>query len=624
MENQNQQAVERIKQANNILVTVSNNPSVDQLAACIGVTLALNKMGKHATAVFSGVVPSTIEFLRPERTIETNTDSLRDFIIALDKSKADKLRYKVEDRVVKIFITPYRNSISEKDLEFSQGDFNVEVVLALGVHNQADIDQAITSHGRILHDATVITMNVQPGGELGGIDWLDTTTSSLSELTTQLLNMLDKKLVDAQIATALLTGIVAATDRFSNTQTYPQTMSVSAELMAAGADQQLVAAKLNTAASVGADAISQGDGDTKFSSASATQNSADDTLDIPHDNRSDTESNQAAQHSDDAASSSNGAQLPPYFDESDAHAPFTPQIDIDEQGALSSADESLPPVTSEIPTIGHHAEPPKIMLETPTTGSPPANAADPDLTGPPMSRTVEPAPATGEEAPSGGAVSSESFIVGGLTPEVPPTPPETPKDHHSPAPGETLSEIEEDMHSSHLNQNSQSQSDAATSPDLPQSQGGNTASAAAPPSLTPENIPAETHRQEGEESPQQQDQAPQSSDLTDARDAVTQAINESASSEPFDNSQTVQLTHGDIHTSQTAASAPSTAPVEPVQPWTVSAPTTAARPTLDIAEPVPAQQQSGSQNGPDAAGQNYDPNAPPPVPPPMMPPTSQY
>src|SRR5579871_597908 len=122
------QIVERVKQANNILVTVSTNPSVDQLAACIGLTLLLNKMGKHATAIFSGKVPSTIEFLQPEKTLEANTDSLQDFIISLDKEKADKLRYKLEDQVVKIFITPYKTSISEKDLVFSKGDVNVEVV----------------------------------------------------------------------------------------------------------------------------------------------------------------------------------------------------------------------------------------------------------------------------------------------------------------------------------------------------------------------------------------------------------------------------------------------------------------------------------------------------------------
>jgi nanoRNase/pAp phosphatase (c-di-AMP/oligoRNAs hydrolase) len=244
MDNPKAQIVERIKQANNVLVTVSANPSVDQLSSAIGLTLLLNKLGKHATAVFSGQVPSTIEFLEPEKTLEKNTDSLRDFIIALDKSKADKLRYKVEENVVKIFITPYRTSISEKDLDFSQGDFNVDIVMALGVGAQTELDQAITAHGRILHDATVISINHGPGGELGSIHWRNASASSLSEMIVSLSTDLGKDLLDGQIATALLTGIVAETDRFSNGKTTPTTMSISATLMTAGANQQLVATKL--------------------------------------------------------------------------------------------------------------------------------------------------------------------------------------------------------------------------------------------------------------------------------------------------------------------------------------------------------------------------------------------
>src|SRR3989344_5526084 len=168
-----QQIVERVKHAQNILVTVSSNPTVDQLAACVGLTLLLNRMDKHATAVFSGAVPSTIEFLQPEKTLEANTDSLRDFIISLDKAKADKLRYKVEDQVVRIFITPYKSSLSEKDLVFSQGDFNVEVVLALGVKDRSHIDAAIAAQGRILHDATVISLNAGPEKvpEVGQLNW---------------------------------------------------------------------------------------------------------------------------------------------------------------------------------------------------------------------------------------------------------------------------------------------------------------------------------------------------------------------------------------------------------------------------------------------------------------------
>jgi len=248
MDDQKQKVIDAIKQANNILITVRNSPSLDQLAACIGLTLVVNALDKHGTAVFSGRVPSTLDFLEPTKTLEPNTDSLRDFIISLDKAKADKLRYKVEDTVVKVFITPYRTSLSASDLQFSQGDFNVDVVVALGVHNQNDLDEAITAHGRILHDATVISINTETGGaeDLGGVNWINTDASSLSEIIFSFADQLGKAdVVDNQIATALLTGIVAETNRFSNNKTRPQTMETAAKLLAAGANQELVAAKLS-------------------------------------------------------------------------------------------------------------------------------------------------------------------------------------------------------------------------------------------------------------------------------------------------------------------------------------------------------------------------------------------
>lgn len=248
MDNTKEQLIDKIKGATNILVTVSSNPTVDQLAACLGLTLWLNKINKHATAVFSGDIPNALEFLQPEATIEKNTDSLQDFIIALDKSKADKLRYKVEDRVVKIFITPYRTSLSADDLEFSQGDFNVDAIIALGVTEQQDLDNAIISHGRILHDATIITINLTKDGGMGSLNWHDPSASSLTELVYELGHGLDINQLDPQIATALLTGIVAETNRFSNDKTSSQTMSTAAALMVAGANQQLVANKLDEAA----------------------------------------------------------------------------------------------------------------------------------------------------------------------------------------------------------------------------------------------------------------------------------------------------------------------------------------------------------------------------------------
>src|SRR5690606_28230767 len=55
---------------------------------------------------------------------------------------------------------------------------------------------------------------------------------------------------DEQIATAFLSGLVAATDRFSNNHTSARVMTMAAELMSAGANQQLIASKFEEASEV--------------------------------------------------------------------------------------------------------------------------------------------------------------------------------------------------------------------------------------------------------------------------------------------------------------------------------------------------------------------------------------
>jgi len=241
------QVVEKVKAGDNVLVALSNNPSVDEMAAAIGLTLALDKMGKHATAIFSGQIPNALEFLRPENTFEPNTDSLRDFIIALNKEKADHLRYKIEGDYVKVFITPYRTTINEGDLEFSHGDFNVDLVMALNVATPADLDGALSEHGRIMHNAGSVNVTAGVPGKFGDLEWNNPAASSVSEMVGMLIERVDdgkSGLLDKQVATAILTGIVAATSRFSNEKTSPSTMVMASKLMEMGADQKLISSNI--------------------------------------------------------------------------------------------------------------------------------------------------------------------------------------------------------------------------------------------------------------------------------------------------------------------------------------------------------------------------------------------
>ena len=246
--NAQEQIIAKLKESESILIAVNDNPSVDELSSALALTLAINNSGKHATAVASGEMPDALTFLRPEKTFEHSVDSLRDFIIALNKEKADHLRYKLVGDHVKIFITPYRSIISEKDLEFEQGDFNIDFVLALNVESQDRLDGALAAHGRIFHDASVAILTIgENQTNLNGTHWHAENASSLSEISVQIIESLGKKNLTQPVATALLTGIVAETDRFSNAKATAEVMSLAAKLISSGADQQLVVSKIREA-----------------------------------------------------------------------------------------------------------------------------------------------------------------------------------------------------------------------------------------------------------------------------------------------------------------------------------------------------------------------------------------
>lgn len=239
--------VGKIADSHNILIALSADPSVDEISSAIGLSLFLDKLGKRATAIYSGATPNALEFLKPGETFETSADTLQDFVIAINKEKADHLRYKLDGDYVRIYITPYRTKVSKDDLEFSYGDFNVDLVLALDVANGADLDQALREHGRIMHDATVVDITTGNPGRLGEIEWSDKTSSSVSEMISKMIYSMDvKEKIGRDEATAFLTGIVASTNRFSAPNTSAETMRIASKLMESGADQQLISKNIST------------------------------------------------------------------------------------------------------------------------------------------------------------------------------------------------------------------------------------------------------------------------------------------------------------------------------------------------------------------------------------------
>ena len=614
MEDPQKQLIDRLKQAQNVLVTVSKNPSVDQLAAAIGLTVALNNMGKHATAVFSGQVPSTLEFLKPEETLEQNTDSLRDFIIALDKSKADKLRYKVEDNVVRIFITPYKTSVSQADLEFSQGDFNVDVVVALGVSAQQDLDDAIQAHGRILHDAVVASVTLDNPSELGTLTVVGTGVSSLSEMTAGMAQALDQSAVDSQVATAFLTGIVAVTDRFSNEHTTPQTMSVSAALMAAGANQQLISSELASppAGAVEPD-MPHADNGGDAEATSEEPKPDDGTLEIDHDRDDEPEGFSQADATppgDNDQGQANPAEVPeepalPEVNEPESHlsdkmpasdeltqSPPEPkpnlQVAVDENGNLASSSveaDKFMPHPSE-PQPGQESFPDAHTrgrtIDPPTMGGTLTANTEPEPLGKSYDEIAAPVPQSlppilthdNSETPAFAPKSEEQPAATSPTPLETPAPaaplaPPAPVEATPPTTEPTLAELEKEV---------------KDLPDVTAQPIAHTEAASSPAPIDPD----------------------------EARRAVEAALSNAGSqNQPLEpiTALNAQPLGDPLHEQEQAASQlPPPAGPQP-QPFV----------------PAPGFERSASPSAfpgilPEGAQQEEDPNPPPPVPPPMIPP----
>lgn len=236
-----QQASEAIRQANNILIMSGQHPSLDQVAAMSALASILRKYGKKVSAVVSDAIPPQLAFLEPN--LERNLSGLRDFIVKVDVRKAelDKLRYEVENDKLNIYITPFRGAFAPNDVTFDHGDYQYDIAIVLGVPTRARLDRIYDQHQKLFTELPLINIDFHRSNEnYGAVNLIEGNASSLCEIIVALAESLQSGIIDEDIATALLAGLMASTDRFTATHTSPKSLTVAAQLMAAGARQQSV------------------------------------------------------------------------------------------------------------------------------------------------------------------------------------------------------------------------------------------------------------------------------------------------------------------------------------------------------------------------------------------------
>ena len=237
-----QQASEAIRQANTILIITGQHPSIDQVASTIALAAILRKFGKKVSAVVSDSLPPQVSFLEPTK-LDRSMSGLRDFILKVDvrKTELDKLRYEVENDKLNIHITPFRGSFAPSDVTFDYGNYQYDIVITLGVPTRARLDRIFELNQNVFADLPIINIDFHRSNEnYGAVNLIEGNAASLCEILVALAESLQNGIIDEDIATALLTGLMASTDRFTATHTTSKSLTVGAQMMAAGARQQAV------------------------------------------------------------------------------------------------------------------------------------------------------------------------------------------------------------------------------------------------------------------------------------------------------------------------------------------------------------------------------------------------
>lgn len=246
-----QQIGELIKGSQNILLVSHKNPDGDALGSLLALKIALEKMGKKATAVTSDTPNKIFDFLPRISEIKNEVEESNDFVISLDVSKTEiaKIGYKKDDehKAVNIMITPRDDGrFEQSDVRFISAKPKFDLIISVDTPNIERLGE-IANPTDLFFETPVINIDHHPSNEkFGKLNLVELVATSTAEILVSLFESLSKdiQLIDSDVATCLLAGLIYDTSSFQNINTTPKSLTVAAQLVAAGARQQEIVKNL--------------------------------------------------------------------------------------------------------------------------------------------------------------------------------------------------------------------------------------------------------------------------------------------------------------------------------------------------------------------------------------------
>jgi phosphoesterase RecJ-like protein len=241
---QNQQIFELLKKSSRILITFKKNFSGDAVSSALGLYLFLKKINKSADIVCQDfVMPQNYSFLPKINKIKPILGSLKRFIINLDLSntKLKDFSYDIKDTNLNIYLTPEAGSLLEKNISFKSDDYKYDLIITLDTDDLESLGDIYEKNTEFFFNTPIINIDCNPENEqYGQINLVELTKTSTAEIIFNLIEEYDVNLMDQEIATCLLTGMISKTRSFRTPNITPKTLSIASQLILNGAERDLI------------------------------------------------------------------------------------------------------------------------------------------------------------------------------------------------------------------------------------------------------------------------------------------------------------------------------------------------------------------------------------------------
>lgn len=236
-----QSAVSLLKRHQRILIMPSAPPDGDSLGSALALYLILRKFGKDATVVCADNVPEVYRFFPNHEVISGEFQAVQDFIVTIDCSRVpvEHVHHEIQRNKVNIVVTPQQGQLTARDVTFSDGSFHYDLIVTVDTGDLEQLGPLYSGNVGFFQHVPLLNIDHHASNsQFGQVNFVDMTASSTTQAMMPIIDGLGENLIDEDIATLLLAGLITDTGSFQNPNTTPESLALAAKLVTLGARQQ--------------------------------------------------------------------------------------------------------------------------------------------------------------------------------------------------------------------------------------------------------------------------------------------------------------------------------------------------------------------------------------------------